>query len=403
MPSTNRPRSSGCAWIRGRRRAARRRTRRSRASASARPARASARAGRRRSSAEHLGGEAVEERGVARLVDELGGQEDLDLAARRGAQERRQVGGHPLLADRERRRATRSGPPAPRRASPPSAPGRRRSRSRAPSSSGAPRARRARRSRAARPGRSPPRGAIPRCRRGWPAPRAGAPRARSSASSRPCERSIQRPSSVIACSSPRHATSWSRIATLGDSSPATSAPVDVGRQPHVGVDAAGRSAVTTSGAPSFTCTYQRPARVDVVADDERVPARPGRVDQVGQRAVDRVGVELAAVAQRVGDRHVVGVGQRAQLRGLAAAAADAHPPGQHQLERRRRRPTSDASPSESVDSWKSTSRAPSCHALERARRAPFAPTVVRHGAQVAHDQVVGQRPAAAAARPRASS
>ena len=53
----------------------------------------------------HLGAEAVEEGGVARLVDELGGQEQLDLAAGRGQQERRQVRGHALLADVERAEA----------------------------------------------------------------------------------------------------------------------------------------------------------------------------------------------------------------------------------------------------------------------------------------------------------
>ena len=49
----------------------------------------------------HLGHPAVEEDGVAHLVDELGREEGLDLPARRGEQERRQVGGDPLLADVE--------------------------------------------------------------------------------------------------------------------------------------------------------------------------------------------------------------------------------------------------------------------------------------------------------------
>ena len=48
-----------------------------------------------------LGAEAVEERRVAGLVHELGGEEELDLAAGRGEQERRQVGGDALLADVE--------------------------------------------------------------------------------------------------------------------------------------------------------------------------------------------------------------------------------------------------------------------------------------------------------------
>ena len=38
---------------------------------------------------------------MAHLVDELGGEEGLDLAAGGGEQERSEVGGHPLLADVE--------------------------------------------------------------------------------------------------------------------------------------------------------------------------------------------------------------------------------------------------------------------------------------------------------------
>ncbi len=49
----------------------------------------------------HLGHPAVEEDGVAHLVDELGREEGLDLAVRRGQQERGQVGGDALLADVE--------------------------------------------------------------------------------------------------------------------------------------------------------------------------------------------------------------------------------------------------------------------------------------------------------------
>src|SRR3954451_12969634 len=53
----------------------------------------------------HLGAEAVEEDGVARLVDELRCEEGLDLPARRGQEERGEVGGHALLAYVERAEA----------------------------------------------------------------------------------------------------------------------------------------------------------------------------------------------------------------------------------------------------------------------------------------------------------
>ena len=51
--------------------------------------------------AHHLARPAVEEDGVAHLVDELGGEEGLDLPAWRREQERRQVRGDPLLPDVE--------------------------------------------------------------------------------------------------------------------------------------------------------------------------------------------------------------------------------------------------------------------------------------------------------------
>ena len=54
-----------------------------------------------RREAHHLGAEAVEEGGVARLVHELRGQEQLDLAGGSRLQEGREVGGHALLADVE--------------------------------------------------------------------------------------------------------------------------------------------------------------------------------------------------------------------------------------------------------------------------------------------------------------
>jgi hypothetical protein len=55
-----------------------------------------------RGQAHDLGAEPVEEGGVAGLVHQLGGKEQLDLPAWGGLQERREVGGHPLLADVER-------------------------------------------------------------------------------------------------------------------------------------------------------------------------------------------------------------------------------------------------------------------------------------------------------------
>jgi hypothetical protein len=55
----------------------------------------------------HLGGPAVEEDRVPRLVDQLRGEEHLHLAARRREDEGRQVGSHPLLTDVEARHRPR--------------------------------------------------------------------------------------------------------------------------------------------------------------------------------------------------------------------------------------------------------------------------------------------------------
>ena len=52
--------------------------------------------------AEHLAVEAVEEDAVARLVGDLGGEEDPLVVGRRGDRERQQLGRHPLLAEEER-------------------------------------------------------------------------------------------------------------------------------------------------------------------------------------------------------------------------------------------------------------------------------------------------------------
>src|SRR5687767_5229886 len=101
MPSTNRSRLSGSALIRL---AVSRRP----------PSNVSCQAGIMVSELAHpaakvvggqghdLAAEAVEERGVPRLVHELGGEEQLDLAARRRQQERSEVRGDALLPDVER-------------------------------------------------------------------------------------------------------------------------------------------------------------------------------------------------------------------------------------------------------------------------------------------------------------
>ena len=105
MPSTNSSVSSGFFWIRWA-------TSRSPSSNTARQGEVSRLlhlahpaaqvVGRER---HHLGAEAVEEGGVARLVHELGGEEQLDLAAGGGLQERREVGRHALLPHVERAEA----------------------------------------------------------------------------------------------------------------------------------------------------------------------------------------------------------------------------------------------------------------------------------------------------------
>ena len=51
--------------------------------------------------ADHLAVEAVEEDAVARLVRDLGGEEDPLIVGRRGDRERQQLRGHALLADEE--------------------------------------------------------------------------------------------------------------------------------------------------------------------------------------------------------------------------------------------------------------------------------------------------------------
>ena len=115
----------------------------------------------------HLGAEAVEEGGVARLVHELGGEEQLDLAGGRRLQERREVGRHALLADVERAEAPDRVLLRLARASPATARGRPRSRARARASSGAPRARTAGGSRAGRRRRGRPRARTGRRARSW--------------------------------------------------------------------------------------------------------------------------------------------------------------------------------------------------------------------------------------------